>query len=253
MGLHPGGTAVPDRGALGTVTHHRSGRAVPSSRQGGGAPSYSRPSAILISSDLTDESAPRRDCGAGSGRAWRDQISSLGKGRSFEQAGESECHRIQDPARFPFLPIPPMSLRPVRACGCGRGTRLARSDILARDDRSFEPAKGGVGAGGYSSEGRSLDRPIRPEAHRLSKTSAPGSFAKIDATWTKTRARCDQAAADRWALARISAIWTLFRAAPLRILSETIHRFNPRGWVISSRMRPTKTSSLPADSIAAVG
>ena len=37
----------------------------------------------------------------------------------------------------------------------------------------------------------------------------------------------------------ISAIWTLLVAAPLRTLSETIHRSSPRSCEISSRIRPT--------------
>ena len=45
---------------------------------------------------------------------------------------------------------------------------------------------------------------------------------------------------------RISAIWTAFSAAPFRILSETIHILMPLGIDSSSRILPTKVSSLPA-------
>src|SRR5207253_10858575 len=43
-----------------------------------------------------------------------------------------------------------------------------------------------------------------------------------------------------------SAICTAFSAAPLRRLSDTIHSTRPCRVEASSRMRPTKTSSLPA-------
>ena len=43
----------------------------------------------------------------------------------------------------------------------------------------------------------------------------------------------------KYSRTKISAIWTAFVAAPLRILSPTTHRSRPRSWVISSRMRPT--------------
>src|SRR5690348_11156909 len=43
----------------------------------------------------------------------------------------------------------------------------------------------------------------------------------------------------------ISAICTAFNAAPLRMLSDTIHRSSPFGCEMSSRMRPTYTGSLP--------
>src|SRR4030095_395177 len=49
---------------------------------------------------------------------------------------------------------------------------------------------------------------------------------------------------------KTSAICTALVAAPLRILSETIHRLSPLGSDSSSRMRPTKTSSFPTQSIA---
>ena len=47
-----------------------------------------------------------------------------------------------------------------------------------------------------------------------------------------------------------SAIWTALVAAPLRRLSETIQRSIARSLPGSRRMRPTKTSSRPAASIA---
>jgi len=49
---------------------------------------------------------------------------------------------------------------------------------------------------------------------------------------------------------RYSAIWTVLSAAPLRRLSDTIHMLRPCGMVSSARMRPTKVSSLPSQSIA---
>ena len=46
-------------------------------------------------------------------------------------------------------------------------------------------------------------------------------------------------------LIRSSAICTAFRAAPLRSWSPAMNRSRPLGWEISSRMRPTRTSSRP--------
>ena len=57
----------------------------------------------------------------------------------------------------------------------------------------------------------------------------------------------------RQSLISASAIWTLLSAAPLRTLSETIHMSSPRGQEMSSRIRPTNTASVPADSVTAVG
>ncbi len=50
-----------------------------------------------------------------------------------------------------------------------------------------------------------------------------------------------------------SASCTALSAAPLRMLSETIHRFRPRGCDKSSRMRPTNTASLPEACVTGVG
>ncbi len=50
-----------------------------------------------------------------------------------------------------------------------------------------------------------------------------------------------------------SASCTALSAAPLRILSETIHRFRPRGCERSSRMRPTNTASWPEACVTGVG
>lgn len=47
---------------------------------------------------------------------------------------------------------------------------------------------------------------------------------------------------------RISAIWTALRAAPLRIWSPVSQSVQLWSSARSLRMRPTKTSSLPADS-----
>src|SRR4030095_4338104 len=47
-----------------------------------------------------------------------------------------------------------------------------------------------------------------------------------------------------------SAICTALVAAPLRMLSETIHRLSPLASDSSSRIRPPETSSLPTQSIA---
>jgi hypothetical protein len=49
---------------------------------------------------------------------------------------------------------------------------------------------------------------------------------------------------------RTSASWIAFVAAPLRRLSDTIHRSSACSWPGSRRMRPTKTSSWPSASIA---
>ncbi len=49
-------------------------------------------------------------------------------------------------------------------------------------------------------------------------------------------------------LTRYSAICTALRAAPLRIWSPVSQRVMPLSSAMSLRTRPTKTSSLPADS-----
>ena len=50
-----------------------------------------------------------------------------------------------------------------------------------------------------------------------------------------------------------SAICTAFKAAPLRMLSETIHILMADGCEASSRMRPTYTGSLPEACVTGVG
>ena len=62
-----------------------------------------------------------------------------------------------------------------------------------------------------------------------------------------------QCPAARCSRSRCSAICTLLVAAPLRKLSLTTHKSSPRGCEMSLRRRPTKTSSLPSASVAAVG
>ena len=56
-----------------------------------------------------------------------------------------------------------------------------------------------------------------------------------------------------YALIKHSAICTLLSAAPFLTLSDTIQRSRPLAWEISSRMRPTKTASLPTASPTGVG
>ncbi|MNM35529.1 hypothetical protein D3C81_462270 [compost metagenome] len=57
----------------------------------------------------------------------------------------------------------------------------------------------------------------------------------------------------RFSAATSSASCTALRAAPLRTLSDTIHRFRPRGCDRSSRMRPTYTASVPEAWVTGVG
>jgi hypothetical protein len=58
----------------------------------------------------------------------------------------------------------------------------------------------------------------------------------------------NQAALRKWVAISSSAICTAFRAAPLRRLSDTIHKFRPFATVVSLRTRLTKTASSPAHS-----
>ena len=57
----------------------------------------------------------------------------------------------------------------------------------------------------------------------------------------------------KYCFIKISAICTLFNAAPLRTLSETTHISSPLSKEMSSRIRPTKVASWFAPSVTAVG
>ena len=96
-----------------------------------------------------------------------------------------------------------------------------------------------------STEAESTVPRITPESAATTASSPPNSSTASPkpmsiATHRRSRPRSTSS----------SAIWTALVAAPLRRLSETIQRSSARSLPGSRRMRPTKTSSRPAASIA---
>src|SRR5262249_61649168 len=94
-------------------------------------------------------------------------------------------------------------------------------------------------------------RDITPEMDALRRDASP-TISRRDVNLDGLCKECGKYRY-RCSFSKSSAICTLFKAAPLRTLSETIHRSKPRGCEMSSRMRPTHTGSLPAPSTTAVG
>jgi hypothetical protein len=124
----------------------------------------------------------------------------------------------------------PSSSPPCSSRGCAPSCRRTRSS-------------------GCSPRGRSCARRSRRGAGSATSTRRPPG-----ASAAGTPARATDGYATRAPIrprsCRTSASWIAFVAAPLRRLSDTIHRSSAWSWPGSRRMRPTNTSSLPSASIA---
>ncbi len=111
----------------------------------------------------------------------------------------------------------------------------ASSGWLSRDLTSICPRPSAAALPAASSS------PVNTAIRNLPITRAPDVLPRSDSSRAQP------------SLATSSAICTAFRAAPLRMLSDTIHRFSPRGCDRSSRMRPTYTGSVPDAWVTGVG
>ena len=115
--------------------------------------------------------------------------------------------------------------------------------------RSYAAERSGLAAHGAVADGTARPAPGINTNERRSALVRDGRYRES----LIARERAPTLLQAQPSCATNSASCTALSAAPLRILSETIHRFRPHGCERSSRMRPTNTASWPEACVTGVG